>query len=56
MNFRNLESGEKAKLKPVVEAMKTVLYEDEIDSLDGLVINFGKGSEPRYTVRIEVIS
>lgn len=57
MNYRTLDKEEKQELKPLVDELRKQLYEKENEeSLDGLVINFGKKEEERFTVKIDVIT
>ena len=57
MNYKGLTSTQKQKIKPLLEAMRKLLYQEGlVDELNGLVVNFGKGSEERFTTQIKVIA
>jgi len=58
MNYKGLAREDKEILKPLVAELRKQLY--TTDSLptgsdEPLVMNFGKGEEPRKTVTITVI-
>jgi hypothetical protein len=59
-NYHELTSTEKTSVKPIVQEIRKQLYGTPPNSLsllkEGLVINFGKGTEVRYTVKVQVIA
>ena len=58
MNYQALPRETKAEVKPLVQEIRKLLYEKDQANLlkDGLIINFGKGTEERNTVKVQVLT
>lgn len=60
-NYHELARENKTSLKPVVSEIRKHLYgasrpDTKAALQEGLVINFGKGTEPRHTVEVRVVA
>ena len=62
MNYHALPRTQKEALKPLVKEIRKLLYEEN-ESIDmdviedeGISINFGKGDETRFTVKLQIVS
>jgi len=60
MNYHELTAEQKTAMKAILTAIRKVLYDDSTEHSDilheGLTINFGKGDEERFTVKVEVVA
>ena len=58
MNYHGLTREKKDGIKPIITELRKQLYgtTNNVALLkEGLVINFGKGTEARHTVKIQII-
>jgi len=60
MNYHALTTAQKTALKPLVSEIRKNLYGTTTNAAllkgEGLVINFGKRAEARYTVKIQIVA
>ena len=57
VNYHELTAAKKTVVKPLVTELRKQLYDNEVELLkEGLTINFGKGAEKRYTVKIQIVA
>lgn len=58
INFNALPAATKRELKPLVAELRKNLYtRKNLEKFQdgGIVVNFGKGTEKRHTLKIEVV-
>lgn len=58
MNFHALSKEQKRAMKPIVDAIRGQLFGSNNNRsilVEGIVINFGKRSEPRLSVKVEIL-
>lgn len=61
MNYQALPRDKKAVLKPLVSEIRKQLYANANISnvpmlIEGLVVNFGKRAETRFTVKVQIVA